>query len=239
MQILPAIDIFDKKAVRLYKGDYNQMTVYGTPLEIASDFVKKGASYIHLVDLEGAKKGEPTNFQIVAEVIKSVDVPCEIGGGIRNIKAVEDYVNAGADRIILGTSAVSDKAFLKEAIALFGKKIAVGVDARDGIVAISGWLEQSGIPTLDFIGEMLSMGIDTIICTDISKDGALSGTNVELYKEILSKYKLNLIASGGVTSVDDVRELYKCGTYGAILGKAIYNGNIDLAEAIAAGEGKI
>ena len=239
MQILPAIDIFDKKAVRLYKGDYNQMTVYGTPLEIASDFVKKGASYIHLVDLEGAKKGEPTNFQTVAEVIKSVDVPCEIGGGIRNIKAVEDYVNAGADRIILGTSAVSDKAFLKEAIALFGKKIAVGVDARDGIVAISGWLEQSGIPTLDFIGEMLSMGIDTIICTDISKDGALSGTNVELYKEILSKYKLNLIASGGVTSVDDVRELYKCGTYGAILGKAIYNGNIDLAEAIAAGEGKI
>ncbi|MBE6692747.1 MAG: 1-(5-phosphoribosyl)-5-[(5-phosphoribosylamino)methylideneamino]imidazole-4-carboxamide isomerase [Ruminococcaceae bacterium] len=239
MQILPAIDIFDKKAVRLYKGDYNQMTVYGTPLEIASEFVKKGATYIHLVDLEGAKKGEPTNFETIAEVIKSVNVPCEIGGGIRNIKTVEDYVNAGADRIILGTSAVSDKAFLKEAIAQFGKKIAVGVDARDGIVSISGWLEQSGIPTLDFIGEMLSMGIETIICTDISKDGALSGTNVELYKEILSKYKLNLIASGGVTSVDDVRELYKCGTYGAILGKAIYNGNIDLTEAIAAGEGKI
>ena len=239
MQILPAIDIFDKKAVRLYKGDYNQMTIYGTPLEIASDFVNKGATYIHLVDLEGAKKGEPTNFETVSEVIKSVNVPCEIGGGIRNISTVEKYVNAGADRVILGTSAVSDKAFLKEAIANFGKKIAVGVDARDGIVAISGWLEQSGIPTIDFIGEMLSMGVETIICTDISKDGALSGTNLELYRDILSKYKLNLVASGGVTSLDDVRELYKYGTYGAILGKAIYNGNIKLEEAIAAGEGKL
>lgn len=239
MQILPAIDIFDKKAVRLYKGDYNQMTIYGTPLEIATDFVNKGASYIHLVDLEGAKKGEPTNFETVAEVIKSVGIPCEIGGGIRNIATVEKYVNAGADRVILGTSAVSDKAFLKEAIAQFGKKIAVGVDARDGIVAISGWLEQSGIPTIDFIGEMLSMGIETIICTDISKDGALSGTNLELYREILSKYTLNLVASGGVTSLDDVRELYKINTYGAILGKAIYNGNINLEEAIAAGEGRL
>lgn len=239
MQILPAIDIFDKKAVRLYKGDYNQMTIYGTPLEIATDFVNKGASYIHLVDLEGAKKGGPTNFETVAEVIKSVGIPCEIGGGIRNIATVEKYVNAGADRVILGTSAVSDKAFLKEAIAQFGKKIAVGVDARDGIVAISGWLEQSGIPTIDFIGEMLSMGIETIICTDISKDGALSGTNLELYREILSKYTLNLVASGGVTSLDDVRELYKINTYGAILGKAIYNGNIKLEEAIAAGEGRL
>ena len=239
MQILPAIDIFDKKAVRLYKGDYNQMTIYGTPLEIATDFVNKGASYIHLVDLEGAKKGEPTNFETVAEVIKSVGIPCEIGGGIRNIATVEKYVNAGADRVILGTSAVSDKAFLKEAIAQFGKKIAVGVDARDGIVAISGWLEQSSIPTIDFIGEMLSMGIETIICTDISKDGALSGTNLELYREILSKYTLNLVASGGVTSLDDVRELYKINTYGAILGKAIYNGNIKLEEAIAAGEGRL
>ena len=239
MQILPAIDIFDKKAVRLYKGDYNQMTVYGTPLDIANNFVKKGASYIHLVDLEGAKKGEPTNFETVAEVIKLVNIPCEIGGGIRNIATVEKYVNVGADRVILGTSAVSDKAFLKEAIARFGKKIAVGVDARDGIVAISGWLEQSGIPTIDFIGEMLSMGIETIICTDISKDGALSGTNLELYREILSKYKLNLVASGGVTSLDDVRELYKINTYGAILGKAIYNGNIKLEDAIAAGEGRL
>ena len=239
MILFPAIDIVGGKAVRLYKGDYNQMTIYGTPLEIATDFVNKGASYIHLVDLEGAKKGEPTNFETVAEVIKSVGIPCEIGGGIRNIATVEKYVNAGADRVILGTSAVSDKAFLKEAIAQFGKKIAVGVDARDGIVAISGWLEQSGIPTIDFIGEMLSMGIETIICTDISKDGALSGTNLELYREILSKYTLNLVASGGVTSLDDVRELYKINTYGAILGKAIYNGNIKLEEAIAAGEGRL
>ena len=239
MQILPAIDIFDKKAVRLFKGDYNQMTVYGTPLDMAKSFVEKGASYIHLVDLEGAKAGAATNFETVAEIISTINVPCEIGGGIRNIETVEKYVKVGADRVILGTSAVSDKAFLKEAIAEFGKKIAVGVDARDGIVSISGWTEQSGISAIDFIGEMLDLGIDTIICTDISKDGALSGTNTDLYRTILSKYTLKLIASGGVTSVDDVRELTKIGTYGAILGKAIYNGNIDLVDAISAAEGKI
>ncbi len=237
MQILPAIDIFEQKAVRLFKGDYAQMTVYGTPLEIAKSFVEKGASYIHLVDLEGARAGDSSNFDTVASVISSVNIPCEIGGGIRNIKTVEKYANVGADRIILGTSAVSDKTFLKEAIREYGSKIAVGVDARDGIVSISGWTQQSGIPTLDFIGEMLSLGVKTIICTDISKDGALSGTNTELYKQILSKYELNLIASGGVTTIDDVRELLDCGVYGAILGKAIYNGNIDLAEAIAVGEG--
>ena len=236
MQILPAIDIFEQKAVRLFKGDYAQMTVYGTPVEIASSFVEKGASYIHLVDLEGARAGESSNSQTVASVISSVNVPCEIGGGIRNIKTVEKYVSIGADRIILGTSAVSDKAFLKEAIREYGTKIAVGVDVRDGIVSISGWTKQSGIPTLDFIGEMLSLGIDTVICTDISKDGALSGANTELYKEILTKYTLKLIASGGVTSLDDVKELKECGAYGAILGKAIYNGNIDLTEAIALGE---
>lgn len=239
MQILPAIDIFDKKAVRLFKGDYAQMTVYGKPLEIAEDFVKKGASYIHLVDLEGAKKGEPTNFETVSSVITSVGVPCEIGGGIRNIDTVAKYASIGADRIILGTSAVSDKGFLKEAVKEFGKKIAVGVDARDGIVSISGWTQQSGIPTLDFIGEMLSLGIDTIICTDISKDGALSGTNTELYKTILSKYELKLIASGGVTSIDDIKELRASGVYGAIVGKAIYTGNIDLVEAVKVGEGDV
>lgn len=236
MQILPAIDIFEKKAVRLFKGDYAQMTVYGTPLEIAQGFKEKGASYIHLVDLEGARVGEPTNYDTVASVISSVDIPCEIGGGIRNINTVEKYVKAGADRVILGTSAVSDKAFLKQAIAEFGEKIAVGVDARDGIVSISGWLEQSGIPTLEFIGEMLSLGIDTIICTDISKDGALSGANTVLYREILSKYDLRLIASGGVTTIQDIKELRESGAYGAILGKALYNGNIDLVDAIAIGE---
>jgi phosphoribosylformimino-5-aminoimidazole carboxamide ribotide isomerase len=239
MQILPAIDIFEKKAVRLFKGDYAQMTVYGEPLDMALSFSEKGASYIHLVDLEGARIGESSNFETVKNVISSVSVPCEIGGGIRNIRTVDKYVSVGADRIILGTSAVSDKAFLKEAVAEFGTKISVGVDARDGIVSISGWTQQSGIPTLDFIGEMLSLGVDTIICTDISKDGALSGTNTALYREILSKYKLKLIASGGVTSVDDIRELRECGAYGAILGKAIYNGNIDLVEAIRVGEGSV
>ena len=239
MQILPAIDIFEKKAVRLFKGDYNQMTVYGTPSDIAEGFVKKGAGYIHLVDLEGARIGDSSNFDTIASIIKSVGIPCEIGGGIRNMKTVDKYVNVGADRIILGTSAVSDKNFLKEAVSEFGNKIAVGVDARDGIVSISGWTEQSGIDAIDFIGEMLGLGIDTVICTDISKDGALSGTNTDLYRAILAKYQLNLIASGGVTSLDDIRELKECGTYGAILGKAIYNGNIDLAEAIKLGEDRV
>ncbi len=239
MLILPAIDIFEKKAVRLYKGDYNQMTVYGTPLDMAKSFAAKGASYIHLVDLEGAKAGEPSNYETVASVISTVNVPCEIGGGIRNINTVDKYVNIGADRIILGTSAVSDKAFLKESVREFGNRIAVGVDARDGIVSISGWTQQSGIPAIEFIGEMLSLGIDTIICTDISKDGALSGANTELYKTILSQYELKLIASGGVTSVDDIRQLRECGTYGAILGKALYNGNIKLEDAITAGEGNV
>ena len=236
MQILPAIDIFEKKAVRLFKGDYAQMTVYGKPLDIAKKFEESGASYIHLVDLEGARAGDSSNFETVSEIISQVNIPCEIGGGIRNMSTVEKYVSVGADRIILGTSAVSDKEFLKSAVAEFGNKIAVGVDARDGIVSISGWTEQSGIPTLDFIGEMLSLGINTIICTDISKDGALSGANTELYKEILAKYHLNLIASGGVTTLDDVRELKHSGVYGAILGKAIYNGNIDLKEAISLAE---
>lgn len=236
MRILPAIDIFDKKAVRLFKGDYNQMTVYGTPIEIATSFAEKGAGYIHLVDLEGARVGESSNFHTVADVISNVNIPCEIGGGIRNIQTVDKYVNIGADRIILGTSAVSDKNFLKESIKEFGSKIAVGVDARDGIVSISGWTQQSGISTMEFIGEMLSIGIETIICTDISKDGALSGTNIELYKQILAKYSLNLIASGGVTTVDDIKALREIDVYGAILGKALYNGNILLEDAIAFGE---
>lgn len=238
MLILPAIDIFEKQAVRLFKGDYNQMTVYGKPSDIAKEFENKGASFIHLVDLEGARKGEPSNFETVASVISGIGVPCEIGGGIRNIETVRRYIEAGAARVILGTSAVSDKAFLIKAVEEFGDMIAVGVDARDGIVAISGWTEQSGIPTLEFIGEMLDLGVKTVICTDISKDGALAGTNTQLYRDILAEYNLNLIASGGVTTIEDVQELNETGVYGAILGKAIYNGNIDLSEAIKIGEGR-
>ena len=234
MQILPAIDIFEKKAVRLFKGDYAQMTVYGEPLDMALSFADKGASYIHLVDLEGARIGESSNFETVKNVISSVSVPCEIGGGIRNIQTVDKYVSVGADRIILGTSAVSDKAFLKEAVAEFGTKIAVGVDARDGIVSISGWTQQSGIPTLDFIGEMLSLGIDTIICTDISKDGAMRGTNLELYKKLSQKYSMNITASGGVSTLDDVKNLRDMDIYGAIIGKAYYIGAIDLKDALEA-----
>ncbi len=231
--MLPAIDIYDKKAVRLYKGDYNKMTVYGDPVEIAKQFASKGAEYIHLVDLEGAKVGESSNKEIIKRIVCESGLPCEIGGGIRDMETIDEYISAGIDRIILGTAAVSDKEFLKNAIAKYGSKIAVGVDARDGIVAIKGWTEQSGISALDFIGEMLDLGIETIICTDIAKDGALSGTNTELYRTILSKYKLNLIASGGVTDLNDIRDLKKCGVYGAILGKALYNGNIKLEDALA------
>lgn len=231
MKILPAIDIYEKKAVRLYKGDYNQMTVYGDPVDIAKEFASKDAEYIHVVDLEGAKKGEPSNFDVI-EKLRMVGIPFEVGGGIRNIDTVDRYIFYGVDRVILGTSAVSDRKFLEEAVRRFGSQIAVGVDARDGIVAINGWTEQSGIPTLDFIGQMLDIGVETIICTDISKDGALSGTNTDLYRTIISKYDLNLIASGGVTDLNDLHALKDCGVYGAILGKALYNGNIKLEDAL-------
>ena len=233
MNILPAIDLYDKKAVRLYKGNYQEMTVYSNnPIEIAYDFEKNGAKFIHMVDLEGAKNGTTPNIEIVKEVATKTNLFVEIGGGIRNIETVEKYLNAGVGRVILGTSAVTDEEFLKEAIAKYQEKIAVGADVKDGYIAIKGWIEKSRYSLDEFLNKMQKLGVKTVICTDISKDGAMKGTNLALYKELSEKYSLDIVASGGVSTIDDIKALREMNLYGAIIGKAYYTGDINLKEAI-------
>ncbi len=235
MNIFPAIDLFGGKAVRLFKGDYNRMTVYSeNPLSVAKAFCEAGAKYIHLVDLEGAKDGTTPNLHIVKQIAENTDLFTEIGGGIRNIETAQKYIDCGVDRIILGTAAVKDKEFLKAAIEKFGNKVAVGVDIKDGFVAVSGWLENSGIKLYDFCSEMQNLGIKNIICTDISRDGAMRGTNLELYKCLSEKFSMDITASGGVSTLDDVVELRKMNLYGAIIGKAYYTGAIKLEQALEA-----
>ncbi len=233
MNIFPAIDLYDKKAVRLYKGNYDEMTVYSyNPIEIAYDFEKNGAKFIHIVDLEGAKNGTTPNIEIVKDVATKTSLFVEIGGGIRSIETVEKYLNAGVNRVILGTSAVTDESFLREAISKYGEKVAVGADVKDGYIAIKGWIEKSQYSLDEFLEKMQKLGVKTVICTDISKDGAMKGTNLALYKELSEKYSLDIVASGGVSTIDDVKALKEMNLYGAIIGKAYYTGAIDLKEAI-------
>ena len=235
MILLPAIDLFDKKAVRLYKGDYQNMTVYSeNPIEIAWDFERCGAKYIHMVDLEGAKDGTTPNLAIVEQVARETDLFVEIGGGIRSMETVERYLNAGVSRVILGTAAVKDPDFLNAAVAGFGEKIAVGADVRDGRIAIRGWLETADVTLDEFLARMEAPGVKNVICTDISKDGAMRGTNLELYKALSQKYSLDITASGGVSTLEDVKQLRAMDLYGAIIGKAYYTGAIDLREALEA-----
>lgn len=233
MIIFPAIDLYEKKAVRLYKGDYSQMTVYSeNPLEVAKGFRADGAEYIHMVDLEGAKDGTTPNFDVVAAVAAHSGLKVEIGGGIRSEETVKRYIDAGVMRVILGTAAVNDRAFLEKVCAKYGDKIAVGADLKDGEVAVKGWLEGSGVSGMDFCAQMQELGVKTIICTDISRDGAMRGTNRELYKTLSEKFTMDIVASGGVSTIDDVAALRKMNLYGAIVGKAIYTGDIKLKEAI-------
>lgn len=233
MIILPAIDMFGKKAVRLFKGDYEKMTVYSdNPVEIALDFKASGAEFIHLVDLEGAKDGTTPNIDVVEKIIKETALKCEIGGGIRNREILEKYLDIGVSRVILGTAAVNDREFLLWAVEKYGDKIAVGADIKDGFVAIKGWVEKSEISCDDFFRDMESIGVKTVICTDISKDGAMQGTNRELYKSLSEKFNIDIVASGGVSSIDDIIALRKMNLYGAIVGKAYYLKAIDLKEAI-------
>ena len=235
MIIFPAIDLYDKKAVRLYKGDYQNMTVYSeNPIEIARDFENSGATHIHMVDLEGAKDGTTPNIDIVRQVANETNLFVEIGGGIRDMATVEKYLAAGVGRVILGTAAVTNPQFLKEAVSKYGDKIAVGADVKDGYIAIKGWLEKSEKTLEDFLCDMQNIGVKYIICTDISKDGAMRGTNLELYKELSKKYSMNITASGGVSTLDDVKELRKMNVYGAIIGKAYYIGAINLKDALEA-----
>ena len=233
MRIFPAIDLFDGKAVRLFRGDYSAMTVYSDdPVKVALDFKRAGAEYMHLVDLEGAKSGETPNLECVGRIAEAAGMFIEVGGGIRSIDVIERYKSVGVNRVILGTAAVTDRKFLLEAAERFGDMIAVGVDIRDGLVAIKGWTESSGLDAFKFCRELESIGVSTIICTDISRDGAMQGTNRELYKKLSGELNLNIIASGGVSTLDDVRALSELGLYGAIIGKAYYTKAISLEEAI-------
>lgn len=233
MKLFPAIDLYGGKAVRLYKGRYEDMTVYSEdPCAVARDFVAAGARYVHLVDLEGAKDGTTPNLEIVTRIARETPLFVEIGGGIRTMETVRAYLENGVDRVILGTAAVTDEAFLVEALAAYGERIAVGVDIKDGFVAIKGWQESSAYDAFAFCEKMQRLGVKTIICTDISKDGAMQGTNRELYRTLSQKFSIDITASGGVSSLDDVRALRALDLYGAIIGKAYYIGAIDLSAAL-------
>ena len=233
MLILPAIDLYDKKAVRLYKGDYNEMTVYSNnPIEIARKFQECGATFIHMVDLEGAKNGTTPNIDEVRKVVDYTDLKVEIGGGIRDEETVKKYIDLGVERVILGTAAVTDDEFLCKMVAKYKDAIAVGVDLKDGYVAIKGWTEKSALTADEFFKHLSDIGVKTVICTDISKDGAMQGTNRELYKELSEKYTMDIVASGGVSSIGDIKALKDMNLYGAILGKAYYIGAVDLKEAV-------
>ena len=233
MLIYPAIDLFGGKAVRLFKGDYAQMTVYSEdPCAVARDFAACGAKCIHLVDLEGAKLGRPANLAVIEAILRQTGLFAEVGGGIRNMETVDAYLAIGVSRVILGTAAVEDPEFLEAALKKHGEKIAVGVDLKDGYVAIRGWTETSELTADVFFARMEALGVRTVICTDISRDGAMKGTNLELYKELSQKFSIGLIASGGVSDLEDVKALARTGLHGAIIGKAYYTGAIDLRRAV-------
>ncbi len=235
MYIYPAIDLYGGKAVRLVQGDYARMTVYReNPCDAAREFAAAGASHIHLVDLEGAKTGKPENLAVIEKIVKSTGLFAQVGGGIRSMETVESYLSIGVGRVILGTAAVKDPDFLKAALQTYGEKIAVGVDLKDGLVAIKGWTETADLAAFDFFRQMESLGVKTVICTDISRDGAMEGTNRALYRELSEKFSIDLIASGGVSSLEDVKALAAMGLHGAIIGKAYYIGAIDLRQAVEA-----
>lgn len=239
MIIYPAIDLVGGKAVRLYKGDYDRMTVYNDdPPAVAKDFRAAGAERIHVVDLEGARDGGTPNYDTVCAIKNESGLFTEIGGGIRSMDTVSRYLSAGIDRVILGTAAVKDQDFLREAVGKYGEKIAVGIDVRDGIVAIKGWTELSEYGLEEFCKMMQDIGVRTIICTDISRDGAMKGTNHELYRKLSEELDMDLVASGGVSSLEDVKRLADLGIHGAIIGKAYYTGAIDLADAVKIGKAK-
>lgn len=233
MLIFPAIDLYGGEAVRLYQGDYAQKTVYHhDPTQVARDFETAGARWIHLVDLEGAKSGGTPNLGSIARIVEATGLQAQVGGGIRSLEVIRRYLGIGVARVILGTAAVTDPAFLEAAVAQFGRQIAVGVDIRDGYVSIRGWTEQSAWTLEDFCRRLQSLGVSTVISTDISRDGAMKGTNVDLYRRLSADYSMDIIASGGVSTLADVEALSAMGLYGAIIGKAYYTGAIDLRRAI-------
>ena len=233
MVVFPAIDILGTKAVRLLKGDYNQVTVYSDrPWEVAGDFAGRGCTAIHLVDLDGAREGSAVNISIIEKIARIPGMYSEIGGGIRNKATIERYLNAGISRVILGTAALEDPAFLRSSVSEFGDRIAVGVDLKDGKVAIKGWLETSDKDGLVFLKELEDLGVRGAIVTDISKDGAMKGANLDLYRTIAAAVDMDITASGGVSTLDDLKALKEIGVYGAIIGKAYYTGAVRLEDAL-------
>ncbi len=233
MVIFPAIDILDGKAVRLLKGDYNQVTVYSDrPWEFAQDFVSKGCGAIHIVDLDGARTGETVNMGTVERIARTKGLYSEIGGGIRSMETVERYLDAGVSRVILGTAALRDPAFLRAAVSRYPDRIAVGVDLKDGLVSVKGWLETSDKDGFEFMKELEDLGVSAVIVTDISRDGAMRGTNLELYGRISTETSMKVTASGGISTLDDLRALRAMDIYGAIIGKAYYTGAIRLEDAL-------
>ena len=233
MILLPAIDLYEKKAVRLYKGEYSKMTVYSEdPPKLAQEFREAGAEWLHMVDLEGAKCGGTPNFDIAAKIIRTSGLAVELGGGIRDEETILRYLDAGVNRVILGTAAASNINFVASMVAKYGSAIAVGVDLRDGMVAVKGWTETTGLSGLDYCKSLEEIGVQTVICTDISRDGAMAGADRALYRDLMETSKMRFIASGGVSSLEDVRALKELNLYGAIIGKAYYTGAIKLADAI-------
>lgn len=235
MKIFPAIDLRNGDVVRLLKGDYNQMTVYGeNPLEVAEEFEDAGAEYLHVVDLDGAIDGSQPNFAAVKDIIEGTGLKVEIGGGIRNEDIIVDYAQIGALRVIIGTMAITDPDFTEQMVRKHGRNVAVGVDINDGKVAIKGWTEVTDKTVDEMCGELVDYGVRTMICTDISKDGAMEGTNIELYRRLQEEYGdyIDIIASGGISTMDDLEKLYEIGVDGVIIGRALYNGALDLSDVM-------
>ena len=238
MKIFPAIDLSGGKVVRLFKGDYDKMTVYGdAPHETAKEFENAGAQFLHVVDLDGAKDATTANFKTVRKIVSSTSLSVEIGGGVRDEDVIKKYLDCGVDRVILGTIAITNPGFASEMVVKYKEKIAVGADLKDGFVATHGWLQVSSVNGFDFFRELCGWGVKTVICTDISKDGTGKGTNLELYKKLSESFDIDIVASGGVSGYDDIRKLREMNIYGAIIGKALYTGDIDLKKAIAISEG--
>ncbi len=239
MQIFPATDILGGKVVRLTKGDYNQVKIYAdSPAEMALEFMKDGATNLHMVDLDGAKDGLPVNFDAIREAAKIDGLFIEVGGGIRNMQRIEDYLSLGVKRVILGTAAIRNYPFVEEAVKEFGSAVAVGVDAKEGLVAVSGWQETTNVNSVEFCKKLRDTGVSTVIYTDISKDGMLSGTNLEIYRELSEIKGLDIVASGGITFAHEIETLREMNIYGAIVGKAVYEGKLSLKDALAAAGGK-
>lgn len=233
MIIIPAIDIIEGNAVRLYQGDYRKKEVVGKDiLDIAKSFENSGAKYIHLVDLDGAKKGRLVNKKIILNMAKELTIPIEVGGGIRNYKEVEELINNGVSRVILGTAALENEEFVSRVVRDFGEKIAVGVDCKKGYICTKGWFEESNVHYIEFCKRMENIGVKNIILTDISKDGTLEGTNISMVNQLKEYVSVNIIASGGVKDYYDIKKLNDLDIYGVIIGKALYSGNIDLKKAI-------